>query len=54
MVYLDSLNLNQNEQVEYEKICIETQPKVKTEFNGKGLLNEYFSKILNREGKASR
>ena len=55
MAYLGSLPLNDKGQSLYEKACAETQPILKTEYNGKGFLNEYFSQVFNRDGKkASR
>jgi hypothetical protein len=54
MVYLGSQQLNKFEQAKYEQVCATSQLKVVSEFKGKGLFNEYFGQILNRDGKASR
>lgn len=51
MIYLGSQKLNKKEQVEYENVCIESQPMIKSKYNGQGLLNEYFTDVFIRDGK---
>jgi len=51
MIYLGSQEYNKKRQFNYEKACTESQSRVKTEYNGKGLLNDYFKQVLNRDGK---
>ena len=53
--YLGSKILNEKEQSIYEKACEEAKLILKTEYYGKGFLNEYFSQVFNRNGNnASR
>jgi len=55
MVYLGSNVLNDKKQSLYEMACTESILILKTKHNGKGLLNEYFNQVFNRDGKkASR
>ena len=55
MAYLGSQVLNEKGQRLYEKACAETKLILKTNFYGKGLLNEYYKQVFNRDGiKASR
>lgn len=55
MAYLGSQVLNEKDQIFYEKACAESKEILKTKYNGKGLMNEYFNQVFNRDGKeASR
>jgi hypothetical protein len=55
MAYLGSQVLNKKEQSLYEKACAESKSVLKTNYSGKGFLNEYFNQVFNRDGKkASR
>jgi hypothetical protein len=55
MAYLGSQSLNEKGQRLYEKACEESKPILITNYSGKGLVNEYFSQVFNRDGKkASR
>jgi len=55
MVYLGSKVLTNREQSLYENACAESKLILKTKYSGKGLMNEYFNQVFNRDGKeASR
>ena len=55
MAYLGSQVLNKKSQRLYEKACAESKLIFNTKYNGKGLLNDYFNQVFNRDGKeASR
>mgnify|MGYP001109148559 CR=1 FL=1 len=55
MAYLGSQELNDRGQGSYEKACAESRHILRADFSGKGLLNEYFNQVFNRdEKKASR
>jgi hypothetical protein len=49
MVYLGSKILNEKEQSLYKKACDESKLILKTKHSGKGLLNEYYNQVFNRE-----
>jgi hypothetical protein len=49
MVYLGSKDLNNKEQSLYEKACVESKLILKAKHSGKGLLNEYFNQVFNRD-----
>ena len=49
MVYLGSKSLNNKEQSLYKKACAESTIILKTKYSGKGLLNEYYNQVFNRE-----
>ena len=49
MVYLGSKNRNKKEESLYKKSCAESKLILKIKYNGKGLLNEYFNQVFNRE-----
>lgn len=49
MVYLGSKSLNENEQSLYKKASAESKLILKTKYSGKGLLNEYYNQVFNRE-----
>ena len=49
MVYLGSKSLNDKEQSLYKKACAESKLILKTKHSGKGLLNEYYNQVFNRE-----
>ena len=55
MVYFGSKTLTNKEQIQYEKACVDSKAILKTKYRGKGLMNEYFNQVFNRdENKASR
>lgn len=49
MVYLGSKSLNKKEQSLYKKACAKSKLILKTKHSGKGLLNEYYNQVFNRE-----
>jgi hypothetical protein len=49
MVYLGSKNRNKKEESLYKKSCAESKLILKIKYNGKGLLNEYYNQVFNRE-----
>ena len=49
MVYLGSKSLNKKEQSLYKKACVKSKLILKTKHSGKGLLNEYYNQVFNRE-----
>lgn len=49
MVYLGSKSLNDKEQSLYKMACAESKLILKTKHSGKGLLNEYYNQVFNRE-----
>tara|TARA_R110002126_G_scaffold78629_1_gene195615 strand:- start:5138 stop:5665 length:528 start_codon:yes stop_codon:yes gene_type:complete len=49
MVYLGSKSLNEKEQSIYKKACAESKQILITKHSGKGLLNEYYNQVFNRE-----
>jgi hypothetical protein len=49
MVYLGSKSRNKKEESLYKKKCAESKQILKIKYNGKGLLNEYFNQVFNRE-----
>ncbi|MFC5624991.1 hypothetical protein [Algoriphagus winogradskyi] len=51
MVYLGSSIKDNNDQTLYKKACAKSQLLLKKEFTGKGLLNEYFNQVFNRDEK---
>lgn len=55
MVYLGSQSLNEKGQESYKVACAESKKIIKSDYSGKGLFNEYFNQVFNRdEKKASR
>jgi hypothetical protein len=49
MVYFGSKSLNEEQQSLYKKACAESKLILKTKHSGKGLLNEYYNQVFNRE-----
>lgn len=48
MIYLGSKSMNNEEQSLYKKACESSKLILKNKYNGKGLLNKYFTQVFNR------